>query len=134
MFGRRNYTATGPLPVLAIAMLLLLPSFALANNHGAWSQGIAGFVQGCGESRQTRCGERVRSEIHRGTASAIGHRPIFRKSPFFREFFRDEIFRRYFRSPEQTKKFRQQGLGSGFIFDPVGTFSPTATLSGERTR
>jgi serine protease Do len=46
--------------------------------------------------------------------------PFFETHPFFREFFGDELFRRFFNVPGETRKFRQQGLGSGFIFDPRG--------------
>lgn len=45
--------------------------------------------------------------------------PFFENHPF-REFFGDEFFKRFFRSPGETRKFRQQGLGSGVIIDPRG--------------
>lgn len=45
--------------------------------------------------------------------------PFFENHPF-REFFGDELFRRFFHVPGGTRKFKQQGLGSGFIFDPRG--------------
>ncbi len=44
--------------------------------------------------------------------------PFFENHPF-REFFGDEFLKRFGPSGE-AKKFRQQGLGSGFIFDPRG--------------
>ncbi|MGO9118478.1 MAG: trypsin-like peptidase domain-containing protein [Desulfomonilaceae bacterium] len=45
--------------------------------------------------------------------------PFFQNHPF-REFFGDEFFRRFFGSPGSSRRFRQQGLGSGFIVDPRG--------------
>ncbi len=45
--------------------------------------------------------------------------PFFENHPF-REFFGDEFFKRFFRSPGEARKFRQQGLGSGVIIDPRG--------------
>ncbi len=45
--------------------------------------------------------------------------PFFRNSPF-REFFGDEFFRQFFGSEGGTQRFRQKGLGSGFIIDPRG--------------
>jgi serine protease Do len=46
--------------------------------------------------------------------------PFFMDHPFFREFFRDEGFRRFFDSKGRPRQHRQQGLGSGFIFDQGG--------------
>ncbi len=46
--------------------------------------------------------------------------PFFRNHPFFGEFFRDPMFRRFFEAPGGGREHRQQGLGSGFIFDPRG--------------
>lgn len=45
--------------------------------------------------------------------------PFFENHPF-REFFGDEFFKRFFGAPGETRKYRQQGLGSGVIFDPRG--------------
>jgi serine protease Do len=45
--------------------------------------------------------------------------PFFENHPF-REFFGDEFIKRFFGSPGGARKFRQQGLGSGVIFDPRG--------------
>ncbi len=45
--------------------------------------------------------------------------PFFRNSPF-REFFGDEFFKQFFGGPGGTRRFRQKGLGSGFIIDPRG--------------
>ena len=45
--------------------------------------------------------------------------PFFQNHPF-REFFGDEFFRRFFGSPGGSRRFRQQGLGSGFIVNPRG--------------
>jgi serine protease Do len=45
--------------------------------------------------------------------------PFFENHPF-REFFGDEFFRRFFNMRGETRPSRQQGLGSGFIFDPRG--------------
>ncbi|MEJ2719420.1 MAG: trypsin-like peptidase domain-containing protein [Deltaproteobacteria bacterium] len=46
--------------------------------------------------------------------------PFFESHPFFREFFRDDVFRQFFQRGGRTRQFRQQGLGSGFLFDPRG--------------
>ncbi len=51
--------------------------------------------------------------------------PMLELDPFlethpFREFFGDEFFRRFFGNPRQGERLRQQGLGSGFIYDPRG--------------
>lgn len=46
--------------------------------------------------------------------------PFFENHPFFREFFKDELFRRFFEQRGREQQHRQQGLGSGFIFDPQG--------------
>lgn len=48
-----------------------------------------------------------------------GMDPFFENHPF-REFFGDEFFRRFFNVPSENRKFKQQGLGSGFLFDPRG--------------
>ena len=45
--------------------------------------------------------------------------PFFENHPF-REFFGDEFFRQFFGTPGGTQRYRQQGLGSGFIIDPRG--------------
>ncbi len=45
--------------------------------------------------------------------------PFFRNSPF-REFFGDQFFKQFFGGPGGTRRFRQKGLGSGFIIDPRG--------------
>jgi len=45
--------------------------------------------------------------------------PFFETHPF-REFFGDEFFKRFFGNPRQGERLRQQGLGSGFIYDPRG--------------
>ncbi|MBI5248546.1 MAG: trypsin-like peptidase domain-containing protein [Desulfomonile tiedjei] len=45
--------------------------------------------------------------------------PFFENHPF-RELFGDDFFKKFFGQPGQTRKFRQQGLGSGFIFDSRG--------------
>jgi serine protease Do len=45
--------------------------------------------------------------------------PFFENHPF-REFFGDEFFRRFFGPQGGTRQSRQQGLGSGFIFDSRG--------------
>jgi serine protease Do len=45
--------------------------------------------------------------------------PFFENHPF-REFFGDEFFRRFFSAPGDTRPHRQQGLGSGFLFDSRG--------------
>lgn len=38
----------------------------------------------------------------------------------FREFFGDDFFRRFFGNQGPRESIRQQGLGSGFLFDPRG--------------
>lgn len=46
--------------------------------------------------------------------------PFFENHPF-REFFGDDFFRRFFGTPQMGGgKMRQQGMGSGFIFDSQG--------------
>ena len=45
--------------------------------------------------------------------------PFFENHPF-REFFGDEFFKQFFGAPGGTQRYRQQGLGSGFIIDPRG--------------
>jgi serine protease Do len=45
--------------------------------------------------------------------------PFFENHPF-REFFGDDFFRQFFGTPRGTQRYRQQGLGSGFIIDPRG--------------
>lgn len=45
--------------------------------------------------------------------------PLLETHPF-REFFGDEFFRRFFGNPRQGERLRQQGLGSGFIYEPRG--------------
>jgi len=45
--------------------------------------------------------------------------PFFKNHPF-REFFGDEFLRQFFGTPGGTQRYRQQGLGSGFIIDPKG--------------
>jgi serine protease Do len=46
--------------------------------------------------------------------------PFFQTHPFFREFFRDDIFGPFLRQRSRPRNYRQHGLGSGFIFDPRG--------------
>jgi len=46
--------------------------------------------------------------------------PFFENHPFFRELFRQEMFRRFFEEQGRERNIRQQGLASGFIFDPRG--------------
>ncbi len=45
--------------------------------------------------------------------------PFFENHPF-REFFGDDFFKRFFGPPPGNGRMRQQGLGSGFIFDSRG--------------
>ena len=45
--------------------------------------------------------------------------PFFENHPF-REFFGDDFFKRFFGAPGGGGGMRQQGLGSGFIFDSRG--------------
>ncbi|AFM25054.1 trypsin-like peptidase domain-containing protein [Desulfomonile tiedjei] len=45
--------------------------------------------------------------------------PFFENHPF-RDLFKDELFRRFFGTPNPGKQYRQQGMASGFIFDPRG--------------
>jgi serine protease Do len=45
--------------------------------------------------------------------------PMLEDHPF-REFFSDPFFRRFFQIPEDNRRFKQQGIGSGFIFDARG--------------
>lgn len=45
--------------------------------------------------------------------------PFFENHPF-RQFLGDEFFRQFFGTPGGTQRYRQQGLGSGFIIDPRG--------------
>ncbi|MGC8660593.1 MAG: trypsin-like peptidase domain-containing protein, partial [Desulfomonilaceae bacterium] len=45
--------------------------------------------------------------------------PFFENHPF-REFFGDDFFKRFFGAPPGGGTMRQQGLGSGFIFDSRG--------------
>lgn len=61
----------------------------------------------------------VRTVTARNPMSEID--PSFENHPF-REFFGDEVFRRFFGAPHGrgSLKQRQQGLGSGFIIDPRG--------------
>ncbi len=46
--------------------------------------------------------------------------PYFQNHPFFREFFGDDFFREFFTPQGRSGRFRRQGMGSGFIFDPRG--------------
>jgi serine protease Do len=45
--------------------------------------------------------------------------PFLENHPF-REFFGDEFLRRFFGAPGPLERQKQQGIGSGFIFDPRG--------------
>ena len=56
--------------------------------------------------------------VERGQGPEID--PFFQNHPFFRQFFGDEFFKHFFNQRERSGKYRQQGLGSGFIFDPRG--------------
>ncbi len=58
-------------------------------------------------------------KIVEGTHFAPGLDPFFQNHPL-REFLGDEFFRQFFGSPGGTTRYRQQGLGSGFIVDPNG--------------
>ncbi|MEW6531181.1 MAG: trypsin-like peptidase domain-containing protein [Thermodesulfobacteriota bacterium] len=60
----------------------------------------------------------VRTITTRG--SSVEEDPFFMNDPFFRHFFQDELLRRFFQLRTQPREYRQQGLGSGFIFDPRG--------------
>ncbi|MDQ1237980.1 MAG: Trypsin-like serine protease [Thermodesulfobacteriota bacterium] len=51
--------------------------------------------------------------------------PMSEMDPFlehqaFREFFGEDFFRRFFGNQGKGERLRQQGLGSGFLFDPRG--------------
>ncbi len=58
-------------------------------------------------------------KIVEGAHFAPGLDPFFENHPL-REFLGDEFFRQFFGSPGGTARYRQQGLGSGFIVDPNG--------------
>lgn len=49
-----------------------------------------------------------------------GADPFFENDPFFSMFIPPEILRRLYEQRARPRKYRQQGLGSGFIFDPRG--------------
>jgi serine protease Do len=49
-----------------------------------------------------------------------GNDPFFETHPFFRQFFRDDMFGPFLRERSRPRNIRQHGLGSGFIFDPRG--------------
>ena len=57
--------------------------------------------------------------IRTAQAPMQGTNPFFEDSPF-REFFGDEFMRRFFQAPQGSTKYRQQGIGSGFLIDPRG--------------
>lgn len=120
MFVRKDYFSAGVLPVFAIAAVLLLPSFALCEpitRPGAreLQDSFRAVV------KAVRPAVVNVSSVKYITARQLGPDmdPFFENHPF-REFFGDEIFKRFFNPPGSTKKFRQQGLGSGFLFDPRG--------------
>ncbi len=46
-------------------------------------------------------------------------RTVVARDPF-EDFFNDDMFRRFFRERMPQRRFRQQGLGSGFILDAAG--------------
>jgi S1-C subfamily serine protease len=48
-----------------------------------------------------------------------GMDPFFQHHPF-REFFGDDVFRQFFQFREGRRKYRREGMGSGFVFDPRG--------------
>jgi len=58
--------------------------------------------------------------VARDRDSGSGIDPFFEMHPFFREFLRDPMFRRFFEQERQPREHRLQGLGSGFIIDPKG--------------
>lgn len=58
-------------------------------------------------------------KIVQGAHFAPGLDPFFENHPL-RGFLGDEFFRQFFGSPGGTTRYRQQGLGSGFIVDPNG--------------
>lgn len=49
-----------------------------------------------------------------------GMDPFFENDPFFRHFFGDQFFQQFFQRRYKSPEHRQQGLGSGFLFDPRG--------------
>jgi len=59
----------------------------------------------------------VRVVASRGTVPQLD--PFLENHPF-REFFGDEFLRRFFGAPGPIERQKQQGIGSGFIFDPRG--------------
>jgi len=54
------------------------------------------------------------------TRNAVPQLDPFLENHPFREFFGDDFLKRFFGAPGVPERQRQQGLGSGFIFDPRG--------------
>jgi len=59
----------------------------------------------------------VRMVASRGNIPQLD--PFLENHPF-REFFGDEFLRKFFGAPGPIERQKQQGIGSGFIFDPRG--------------
>jgi serine protease Do len=115
MFGQKIRFAAGTLPVVLMVTLVLLPTIALGGGAKELQDSFRAVV------KAVRPAVVNVSSVKYITARQVDPEldPFF-ANPAFREFFGDEIFRRFFNPPGKAQKFKQQGLGSGFIFDPRG--------------
>jgi serine protease Do len=111
-------TRTIPVAVLLIAQFLVTaPVFSQNTSHPlrALQESFRAVSKSVKPAVVNVSTVKMVGETHFGP----GLDPFFENHPF-REFFGDEIFRQFFGAPGGSRRFRQQGLGSGFIVDPNG--------------
>ncbi len=116
---------------LLLAAMLTMPPVVHAQRHTPGSQPRPlGPALGTLRDIQTsfrRVSRDVKPAVVNVSAVRIRHTqgfggldPFFEQDPFFRHFFHDPMFRRFFERRSQPREFRQQGLGSGFVFKSDG--------------
>lgn len=113
---------------VAIA-LIVCTVFSMYQNSNAWSQSVAARGLKDLQTAFRAVAKNVKPAVVNVSSVRImsARNPMSEMDPFFenhpfREFFGDDVFRRFFGAPNGNKslKQRQVGLGSGFIIDPRG--------------
>ncbi len=123
---QNNLSTFTPLKLAVVFAVLLLASIS----HTGESFGQTGAVKGLRDLQAAfrTIAKKVKPAVVNVSAvqSVTARRsmpdidPFFQNHPFFREFFGDDLFRQFLSPEERSGRFRRQGMGSGFIFDPRG--------------
>ncbi len=125
LFGRRLRAFQRPLSIMLLLAVVLIPPVTLPDRASAQGRGVNGLRELQESFRAVS--KNIKPAVVNVSSVRIIHArgfdgpdPFFENDPFFGMFFHNEMFRQFFERRSQPREFRQQGLGSGFIFDSRG--------------